>query len=492
MLDGDFRQYRFRPRYSPEWGSGGIFGLRYHRGFLYFMLSFDAKAYFISKDLYKEYDLNLVGPPPRSGGDTYNASDAIDNKIFFGGWVHAPIRFISSDRRIDFSSKYSHLHYFDIDNLEVKIIWKESAGNRDTWVGEVSNILYDPVEQRLLVSRADGSQNLGVYSIGLDGVSVRLSDRPSLKGALLGDQACFDISEGFEGFKGLQCLDLVDKKWIYRILGDKRKISVDGASFEKAGVGVVAPLYSRIFTFIRGGYIVWEPWEKEGEDIYFVRLFDLPPSDYGPLRTSYVPLGGGMIVPFNSYTHGMLRPKSEEERVFAKSFNSPPAPTLLLYLTPPTIRILCPLGARVTSLESLGEKMILGVNTAPNTGGGDATPLDLGEKSLLIINIDSLLSTCRSSFVIRVRGSDVKQNRWGGIPLTSVKKAVLNIYASKGNTLRIYEYDTSLPPSFLGVDSYRINAGKNNIDLSPYINIVSMELEEADEKANIYIAIDLG
>jgi hypothetical protein len=73
-----------------------------------------------------------------------------------------------------------------------------------------------------------------------------------------------------------------------------------------------------------------------------------------------------------------------------------------------------------------------------------------------------------------------------------VKKAVLNIYASKGNTLRIYEYDASLPPSFLGVDSYRINAGMNNIDLSPYINIVSMELEEADEKANIYIAIDLG
>ncbi|MEM1610354.1 MAG: DUF2139 domain-containing protein [Sulfolobales archaeon] len=492
MVIEDLKQYRFRPQYSPEWGSGGIFGLRYHRGFLYFMLSFEARAYFISRDLYKEYDLNLVGPPPRSGGDTYNASDAIDNKIFFGGWAHAPIRFIPSDRRIDFSSKYSHLHYFDIDNLEVKIIWKESAGNRDTWVGEISNILYDPAEQRLLVSRADGSQNLGVYSVGLDGTSIRLSDRPSLKGALLGDQACFDISEGFEGFKGLQCLDLVDKKWIYRILGDRRKISVDGAGFEKAGVGVVAPLYGRILTFVRGGYIVWEPWEKEGEDLYFVRLFDLPPSDYGPLRTSYVPLGGGIVVPFNSYTHGMLRPKSEEERVFARSFNSPAAPTLLLYLTPPTIRILCPLGARVTSLESMGEKMILGVNTAPNTGGGDATPLDLGEKSLLIINVDSLLNTCRSSFVIKVRGSHVRQDRWGGIPLTSVKRALLNIYAGKGNMLRIYEYDASLPPSFLGVDSYRISSGKNSIDLSSYKNIVSMELEEVDEKANIYIALDLG
>lgn len=467
----DLNQYRFRPHYSPEWGSGGVFGLRYHRGFLYYMLSFDARAHFISRDFYKQYDLSLVGPPPRSGGDTYNASDAIDNKIFFGGWVHAPVKYIAGERRLDFSSKYSHIHYFDTDNLEVRILWKENAGDKDSWVGEVSNILYDPVEQRLLVSRADGSKNLGVYSVGLEGGSARLNDKPSLKGALLGDQACFDISEGFEGFKGLQCLDLVNGRWTYRIPSDRAKISIDGAGPKKAGVGQVVSFYGRIFVFVRGGYIVWEPWEKEGEDLYFIRLFDLPPTDYGPLRTSYIPLAGGVLVPFNSYTHGILRPK-EEWRILARSFNSPPAPTLLLHFIPPMIRILCPLGARVTSLESLGEKVILGVNTAPNMGGEDATPLDLGEKSLLIMDTDTLLRGCRSSIVIRVKGSDVKQERWGGIPLMSVKRSTMNIYSSKTNTLKIYEYDASLPPNFLGVESHRINVGKNTIDLSSYRSIV--------------------
>ena len=31
------------PGYRPEWGSGGVFGLTYHRGTLYFTLAFEAE-----------------------------------------------------------------------------------------------------------------------------------------------------------------------------------------------------------------------------------------------------------------------------------------------------------------------------------------------------------------------------------------------------------------------------------------------------------------
>lgn len=486
MLLERLSQYRFGPSRSPEWGSGGIFGLRYHGGYLYFMLSMDAKAYFVSKDHAKIYGLDLVGKPPRSGGDTYNASDAIDNKIFFGGWVHAPIS-ITHDRRIDFSNKYSHIHVFNIDEQEVRLLWSETGGYRDTWVGEVSNILYDPINQRLLVSRADGNTNLGVYSVTLDGRSERLSDRPSLKGTLLWDLACFDVSMGFEGFRGIQCLDLVEGRWFQRIPEDLSRISVDGGSVTKAGVGVMASMYNRIFVFVRGGLVIWEPWEKEGEDLYFLRLFDFPSKDYGPLRTSHTHLGGGILVPFNTYPHGILRASDEKLLEIARKLNSPPAPTLLTYISPPTIRILCPLGARVTSLESLGDKIVLGTNTQPNLGGGDMNYLDTGDRSLLILSTDTLMRGCGGSIAISMRGIDIGTARWGGVPVSSLSEASLTIYTSKDNELRVYEYEASLPPKMLSVEKHLVRSGKNTLDLKVYRGIVSFELSEMDGGAKIHM-----
>ncbi len=448
------------------------------------MLSMDAKAYFVSRDSVKIYALDLVGSPPRSGGDTYNASDAIDNKIFFGGWVHAPVKMIPGERRIDFSNKYSHIHVFDTDEQEIRLLWRETSGYRDAWVGEISNIVYDPIGQRLLASRADGSVNLGVYSVGLDGRAERLSEDPSLKGALLWDLACFDISIGFEGFKGLQCLDLVGNRWIHRIPENLSRISIDGGIISRAGVGAVASMYNRIFVFTRGGFFIWEPWEKEGEDLYFVRLFDFPSTDYGPLRTSYTHLGGGILLPFNANPHGILRIYDESQREIARRLNSAPAPTLLIHITPPTIRILCPLGARVTSLESLGDKVVLGTNTQPNLGGDD-TQLDTGDKELMILSTDALMKRCGGSVSISLRGSDVGTTRWGGVPV--IDRASLTIYASRDNQLTIYEYEASLPPAMLSVDRHLIRPGRNTIDLEAYRGIVSFELRESDNNAKIHI-----
>ncbi|MEM0457738.1 MAG: DUF2139 domain-containing protein, partial [Sulfolobales archaeon] len=77
----------FQPSYAPEWGSGGVFGLKYHRGVLYFTLAFEAESFFIERDYQQRYKYDLVGPQPVSGGDTYGAVEAVDEKIYFGGWV---------------------------------------------------------------------------------------------------------------------------------------------------------------------------------------------------------------------------------------------------------------------------------------------------------------------------------------------------------------------------------------------------------------------
>ncbi len=108
------------PGLGPEWGSGGVYGLLLHRGFLYYTLSFEARARFLDLKSCSvvEYDYGLVGPAPRSGGDTYNASTSVDGVIYFGGWVHAPAAWspgagAGGGGTVSFVNKYSHVHSFD-------------------------------------------------------------------------------------------------------------------------------------------------------------------------------------------------------------------------------------------------------------------------------------------------------------------------------------------------------------------------------------------
>lgn len=58
----------YPPRYGPEWGSGGIFGLYYHRGTLYYVLSMEAEAFFhYSDNEVVKYKFQLLGPGLASG-----------------------------------------------------------------------------------------------------------------------------------------------------------------------------------------------------------------------------------------------------------------------------------------------------------------------------------------------------------------------------------------------------------------------------------------
>ncbi|MEM1898366.1 MAG: DUF2139 domain-containing protein [Sulfolobales archaeon] len=485
--------YRFRPKAAPEWGSGGIFGLKYHMNTLYFTLSFEAEAYFFADGKFNVYRYDLIGPEPRSGGDTYNAVEAVDDKIFFGGWVNSPARFkvVNNYGSIDFTNKYSHIHSYDIREGRVDLLWKESAGLESEWVGEVSSLIFDPVNIRLLVSRADGSRSLGVFSLDLRGSKMEvLSDKPSMKGAILGDKACFDISVGLNGIYGIQCLDLIRGKWEYVGLSeDLKDISVDGEGvLRPLQVGSIATAYGRLFIFVRGGVIVLDPSEGS-EGLHFIRLYDFCRKDYGPLRTNHVVVGGGIVIPFNAYTHGILKPRSNELRSISRSINYVPTTSNLLYITPPTVRIIGSFGARITSVEHVGTELLLGCNTMANLGAEDATPYDIGERDLISIAMDNVLRSCEMPHTIKVSGSIVGSNAWGGIPINNYRRAVMHVKASRDNSLRIYEYDLGLPPTLHDTDVVDISFGRNVIDLSDYNNVVSFKFEFEDPRAEIYISL---
>lgn len=490
----DLPIYRFRPRKGPEWGSGGIFGLKFHMNVLYFTLSFDAEAYFISKEGFKVYNFDLLGPGPRSGGDTYNAVEAVDNKIYFGGWINCPAKYeaLNGYGRIDFTNKYSHIHSYDVHEGRVDLLWKDTAGLKNEWVGEVSSLVFDPLNVRLLISRADGSRSLGVYSLDMKNYRTDLlSNKPSMKGAVLGDMACFDISVGINGVYGIQCLDLVRGDWRYiELSNDLKDVSVDGEGASRPlQVGSIAAAYGRLFVFVRGGVIIFDPSESGKEGLHFVRLYDFSKKEYGPIRTNHVIIGGGIAIPFNSYTHAIMKASNAELKEIARTLNYVPTTSNVLYITPPTVKVLGSFGARVTSIEHVGSELILGCNTMANLGANDATPYDIGERDLITLSIDNVLRCSDLSNIIRVSGNIVGNSAWGGIPLNNYRKASMYVRATRDNYLKIYEYDLGLPPTLHNTDIVDISVGKNVIDLSDYSNIVSFKFESADPHAQVLISL---
>jgi len=483
----------YPPRYGPEWGSGGIFGLKFYRGVLYFTLAFEAIAYFVRDGGIRSYRYEQVGPLPTSGGDTYNAVDAVDDEIYFGGWVHAPA--VYGGRKgnlwatISFVNKYSHVHKYVIPEDRVVLIWRDSLHHESDWVGEVSEVLYDPVNDRLLLARGDGMRDLGIYQLGRDGGGYRqLSPNSALKGSLFYDHACFDIVyDWISGVGGIQCIDLIENKVKHVNVDDFSKISVDGEGVEGRAVGAATSAYGRFFLFFRGGLLVGNPVDTELENLRFVRLFDFGFSGYSPRRTTARPFGGGILVPFNAYSEALIYPTNEFERGLRTSSNTIVGPSVLLYITPPNVRIVGAFGARVTGVEVVSDKILLAVNTMANTGKYDALPIDAGFRGFVTLD-HNVINRDPPALRFKVYGFQVGNKVFGGIPLTGYKEPKVIVDLKKSSKLHVYEYDLSLPPDDARVDVYEVSAGRNSLELKPYRNgVVAFKLQEPNPSAKVVI-----
>lgn len=482
----------YPPRYGPEWGSGGVFGLCYHGGTLYYVLSMEARAFFHHDDNeVVEYKFQLIGPGPASGGDTYNAVDAVDSYVYFGGWIHSPSTYRARSNggiEIDFRNKYSHVHAYDIDNRSVKLLWKESVHREREWAGEVSQIIYDPVNDRLLLARADGHVNLGIYELSRNGeVFKQLSTTPGLKGSLFLDYACFDVQPDWrQGISGIQCLDLFSGKWSNYAVESWERISVDSCGVSNRASGYSISAFAKYYHFFRGGVIVGNPVEPWIDEPRFVRLFDYGISPYAPSRSNALPVGGGVLAVFNSYTHSYLHLERSVEYVHS---NTIVGPTVLVYITPPQARVLMALGARVTSVAKKGSEILLGYSTAPNLGSMDATLIDVGYRGIMSISESSLLSQSSPPMIFRINGAEVGDKCFGGIPLLGYSEPKLRVKASKSNKLKVSLYDIGSPPMKLEELNYDIAVGRSEVDLSGIKYIASFKLEKPDHDSTIYIEL---
>ncbi|ASJ13349.1 DUF2139 domain-containing protein [Thermococcus thioreducens] len=481
------RDYRFPPRYGPEWGSGGIFGLKYHNGTLYFTLAFEAEAHFIDVKSGEEktYDFTLLGGAPTSGGDTYNAVETVDEFIYFGGWVHAPAVY-REDRRILFHNKYSHVHVYDTEEGTVKLLWKDSIHHETDWAGEVSDILYDPYNDRLLLAREDGHANLGVYALDRrTGKAEPLIHEPSLKGTIVHDAAFFGVGSNFTaGLREIRALDLITGKWEAFKPGD----SVDGRPYIRPEYGPLASAYNRAFAFVRGGIIAGNP--LMGEDFRFFRLFEFY-TFYAPFRVNAINVGGGILTAYNAHHDVLYRPDGS---LTWATTNTITGPSVLLYIAPPMVKIVGAFGARITGIEKVDGKLLIATNTTPNTGSTEATPFDTGSRDVVVLDekiIQERPPAVSFSLPLALPGMARKLGggTFGGIPLDGYREPRMVLYLSNDNRLTVYEYDLSLPAGEAVAETFDVKAGKNILELDSFSGIVSFELEKEDMKGKARIEL---
>ncbi|QDA30324.1 DUF2139 domain-containing protein [Thermococcus indicus] len=487
MLMGN---YSFPGRYGPEWGSGGIFGLKYHNGTLYFTLAFEAEAHFIDLGSGEEnvYDFTLLGDAPTSGGDTYNAVETVDEFIYFGGWVHAPAIY-REDRRILFHNKYSHVHVYDTENDSIRLLWKDSIHHETDWAGEVSDILYDPYNDRLLLAREDGHANLGVYALDRrTGKAEALIHEPAPKGTRVHDAAFFGVGNNFTGgLREFKALDLVEGRWETFQPGG----SVDGRPYIRPELGAMASAYNRAFAFVRGGVLAGNP--LMGEEFRFFRLFDFY-TFYAPFRVNAINVGGGIITAFNAHHDAVYRPGSQDAGIEWAATNTVVGPSVLIYVAPPMVRIVGAFGARVTSIEKVGGRLLVATNTAPNTGATEATPFDTGNREVVVLDeriIQERPPAVSFSLPLALPSAakDIGAGTFGGIPLDGYREPRMVLHLSGDNRLTVYEYDLSLPAGEAVAERFDVRAGKNILELDSFSGIVGFELEKGDMKGKVRIEL---
>lgn len=482
--------FEFPPRFAPEWGSGGIFGMKYHGGVLVYTLAFDAEVHIQKPGEESVYRFDQLGKGPRSGGDTYNAVEAVDDDIYFGGWVHAPA--VRGGRegegvKIQFNNKFSHVHRYSISEDRVSLLWKDTLAHESRWAGEVSQMVYDPVGDRLLLARADGHEHLGVFALNRrSGEATMISDIPALKGAHHLDHICFDVRRDWtKGIEGIQTLDPVTGKWTTAGV-DLAKDSLDGGGAYWPGAGCAISAYSRLFFFVRGGCLVGDPL-GDLERMRFVRLFDFG-TDYSPSRTVCKAVGGGILVPYSAYSQSFLHPRSEFETSMKGRANYINGPSVLLYITPPQARVVGAYGGRITSFEKVGDKLLMGSSTAANLGGNDGTLVDTGIRDLSAFDLGTLLGSS-PPVTFSVSGEHVMDGPWGGIPLDGRKEAEMEISASNDNGLVVNEYSLSLPVGDARPERTVVKKGRQRLDLAGYRGILSFRLERADPAASFILRL---
>ncbi len=97
-------------------------------------------------------------------------------------------------------------------------------------------------------------------------------------------------------------------------------------------------------------------------------------------------VGGGVLTAFSTHHDASYKRDSPDAGIFWDFTNTLVGPSVLVYVAPPMVKIVGAFGARVTSIEKMGGKLLVATNTTPNTGATEATPFDTGNRDIVVLD----------------------------------------------------------------------------------------------------------
>jgi len=469
--------------FAPEWYQSDAFGLIkvLPDGRIFVNGGCDGKVRLDNEVI---YSYELVGPKPVIGGDTYGAAAWFEDKLYFGGWVIAPVTYDKNSGKISRQEKYAHVHFFDPKTNEIKLIMKDSLHEPERWAGEVSDLLTDDMNKLLWIFRGDGHEKLGLYTF--DGKSVKLfNDYPALKGAVYLDHLIAMAQNTKYGYveNNIFLVNLRNfsvKKKSFASFPTRLTSDIDlENTMQSSWCGSISVIANRVYVGTENSLVIGDPtgtYKLSPENMAYM-LFVNSNTQYvlgWRCRPCYI--GSGALIPLNPFDNNTstLRPTN---------------PAVLLLIGENVARVVA-VAPFISAVECDGNYVYVAVSDAPYEVS-EFNPYRTSRPRVIRISTEEILRNNPPVHICMWNGEydplGYKKWNWGpsgngirgwigGIPLTGYRNSGLIINMNKANTLYISEYDFN---TNYGITKYNLHEGRNFIDLSSYKSFVAFKLEKA-------------
>lgn len=432
------------------------------------------------------YSYELIGRPPRAGGDTHAAMAWSKDLVFFGGWIKAPPGLlISTDRtlaRQDMREKYSHIHMVE-DGGKISLLWSRKWDDKippNQWYGEVTDLLYDGHEDMLYFSRSDGHAELGLWRISLSNRKTEwiIKNKTVYKMEMKDDKIFATLfnpahmeKSAIVIYDTLRGESRIVEEFEF-VLDKEKKVSIarDG--------GQIVQLQNRLVAFYGGFFIVVDPYKDRYTLYPFLEVAGSEENAMIPLaeRPLYIPgLRTQKVYPFGVPIIAANPYEGSTEPLHKTTFG------LLFRFDPVTPQIIASMGF-VSGMATDGYNLYLGVSYANHC------PLYTyrsGDGGVHAIPLRDVFSKPWTPVRIWIYDGSYKNEEsglfgwFGGIPLKGFEVRKLRIYVSEDVKLDISEY------SLLGnviEEEVNLRNGWNTVDMNAFYDIVAFRLKNNVQK----------
>jgi len=432
------------------------------------------------------YNYELVGLKPVVGGDTYGTAAWLEDKLFFGGWVIAPVIYNRETNIISRREKYAHIHSFDPKTYKIDLVMKDSIHDDERWAGEVSDLVADDMNNLLWVCRGDGHEHLGLYIF--NGKSVRLfNDYPALKGTIYTD--CLITVAQNTKYEHVQNYILLvnlrnfsTKKISFSNFPTRLTSDIDNENImQSSWCGSIFVVANRVYFGTENSLIIGDPtgvYRLSPENVAYMLFVNSNVQYVLGWRCKPCYIGSGALVPLNPFDNNTLtlRPTN-------------PAVLLLLKENMAKIVLTAPF---ISAVDCDGTYVYVAVSDAPYETW-IYNPYRISRPRIIKLPIEKVLNGSSPIHICLWSGNydpaGYKKWDWGpqvngvrgwigGIPLMGYRNAEAVFILKKTNVLYVSEYDFNY---HYGVTKYHLSEGRNAVDLSSFKGFVALKFEDSAE-----------